>query len=595
MPTINNYTFSNVTHTIAENADIATAIGASFVTITISPINGYTATASDFSIDPGFSNAYVDSVTFAQSGDDVICTVNFVAGATMPSGNVTIPLCIIGAGEIELLILSGRITTTIGSNISGETPGTTIVTISEEGSVGEQIALISSDSYAASTGYYWPNSSFPSIVLEEGNESNYEIIKTPVYNSNNQLTGISFDVNYIFPSTSQLNNKIVINIPSTKQIYVPEEYVTSYGRFLTSINKAAQTQELVLYGGEGATFSVTLDDGTTVTPVVTNVDMPANGIYPIDIDFPAFTGLISPLQYEITISGDVSPSFAQPNPIIVNQYGILPRISFTGSSSNGITGFSTVSVDVDPDTTFEEPIIATLNWSLSYTGTSLVFDGPPSNESFDKYAYTLVECTATPTFNPYINVVSSAGVDVGDQFNLIYPPGADGYSPFTYEVTSVPGGTTIGVSPNITVQDGQFIEIYKSKGTIINIKSTNATQVTSTSIDLVMEVEILRAGNEDITFTLDIDSFMSVISSLTAYNITGSSYTTQTLACGASTFPDTVYVNNNNWSYNSIVYTDAALTTPMVGDGNWYKVDDTFAFSVKIGSNGTILDYLHLC
>ena len=79
MPTINNYTFSNVTHTIAENTDIATAIGASFVTITISPINGYTATASDFSLDPSFSNAYVDSVTFAQSGDNVICTINFVA------------------------------------------------------------------------------------------------------------------------------------------------------------------------------------------------------------------------------------------------------------------------------------------------------------------------------------------------------------------------------------------------------------------------------------------------------------------------------------------------------------------------------------
>ena len=166
MPTINNYTFSNVTHTIAENTDIATAIGASFVTITISPINGYTATASDFSLDPSFSNAYVDSVTFAQSGDNVICTINFVAGATMPSSNVTIPLCIIGAGEIELLILTGRITTTIGSNVSGETPGTTIVAISEEGSVGEQISLISSDSYTASTVYYWPNSSFPSIVLE---------------------------------------------------------------------------------------------------------------------------------------------------------------------------------------------------------------------------------------------------------------------------------------------------------------------------------------------------------------------------------------------------------------------------------------------
>ena len=37
MPTINNYTFSDVTYVIEENADIATAVGASFATLTISP------------------------------------------------------------------------------------------------------------------------------------------------------------------------------------------------------------------------------------------------------------------------------------------------------------------------------------------------------------------------------------------------------------------------------------------------------------------------------------------------------------------------------------------------------------------------------
>ncbi len=76
MPTINNYTFSDVTYIIEENADIATAVGASFATLTISPLSGFTIDASDFSIDPSFSNTYVSSVTFAQSGANVICTIN---------------------------------------------------------------------------------------------------------------------------------------------------------------------------------------------------------------------------------------------------------------------------------------------------------------------------------------------------------------------------------------------------------------------------------------------------------------------------------------------------------------------------------------
>ena len=507
MPTVNNYSFSNVTYVIEEGANVATAVGASYATLTISPTSGYEITAGDFSIDPSFSNSYVDSVTFAQDGNNVICTINFTAGVTMPSSNVNIPLCVIGQGVIKEITISGKVSAAVGSNVTGDASETD-TPYSNSGAIGTN-ELLFSRTYTASTGYYWSTSSFPNVQITTGNQSNYNITQTPTYNLDNQLTSVSFDVNYTYPSNSISGDVINITVPSTKEIYVPTEYVTSYGKFPINIGKGAQTHELLISGGEGATFSVTIDDGTTVTPIVTSVDIPENGLYPIDIDFPAFTGSTSPIKYEITISGDVDPSFAQVNPIIVNQYGILPRVSFTATSAAGITGYSTVSVDFEPQTSLKDPVVAVLDWTLSYAGTSLTFDGIPVNEDFSGYAPVTVECAPTPSFNPYINVVSSAGVNIGDKFNLVYPEGAEGYSPFTYEVVSVPG-SAIFVTPNITVQTGQLIDMYRNEGNVINIKSAKSTEISATSINLIIEVEISRFGSEDATFTLDLDNFLSV-------------------------------------------------------------------------------------
>ena len=103
MPTINNYTFSSVSFNVQEQTFISDT--QTVAVLTISPNLGYSVTAADFSLEPGFSNQYVDTVVFTQDNDNVICTVTFLTNVQMPSANVTIPLCVVGsANPIEVII-----------------------------------------------------------------------------------------------------------------------------------------------------------------------------------------------------------------------------------------------------------------------------------------------------------------------------------------------------------------------------------------------------------------------------------------------------------------------------------------------------------
>lgn len=202
MPTFNNYTFSNVTYTITEGDSIPTETGGTAV-ITISPVSGYTLDAADFSLDPGFSNSYVDSVVFAQDGDNVTATVTFTAGTVMPSANVTIPLCVIGSGEVELITIGGKYSSIIGSNITPTSE--TDVVYSNSGSLG-QSELLFSKTYTADSGYYFDI--VPTAQILVGNQSNYNIAQTPTYNIDGQLTALQFDVNYVYPNNSVSGDEI---------------------------------------------------------------------------------------------------------------------------------------------------------------------------------------------------------------------------------------------------------------------------------------------------------------------------------------------------------------------------------------------------
>ena len=104
MATVNNYSFSDVVYTVAEGAS-PSALHTSAV-ITITPNTGYTVTAGDFSLEGSYSDAAVSSVVFTQDGANVLCTVTFDSGFTMPSDNYDIRLCIVGSAVLDVKSIS---------------------------------------------------------------------------------------------------------------------------------------------------------------------------------------------------------------------------------------------------------------------------------------------------------------------------------------------------------------------------------------------------------------------------------------------------------------------------------------------------------
>ena len=148
MPSFNNYTFTNIQYTIPEGNNVSVFYPTAQITIV--PNSGYTATAADFSLDPTFSDNAVQSVVFTQDGLNVLCTVTFNTGFIMPSSNVTIPLCVVGEGNVNALPISGTFTANVNAGVIGN--GTEADTpYSASGLEGTEVSLFTR-SYSAPSG-----------------------------------------------------------------------------------------------------------------------------------------------------------------------------------------------------------------------------------------------------------------------------------------------------------------------------------------------------------------------------------------------------------------------------------------------------------
>lgn len=507
MPTINNYTFSDVTYVIEENEDIATAVGASFATLTISPVSGFTIDANDFSIDPSFSNTYVSSVTFAQSGVNVICTINFAPGVTMPSSNVSIPLCVVGQGVMARVTIQGTVTAVVGSNVNGD-GNETNTNYSNDGVFGET-ELLFSRTYNADTGYYF--GSTPSCNVTEGNQSNYNIVQTPTYNSDNQLTNITFDVNYVYPSSNVSGDRINIRVPSAKEIYVAPQVITSYVFDVSNAPAIGTTRVLKVYGDSGAVYSVVMTDslGNTYN-IETNVTMGDSGVRSALVDFPDISAGAVNVTYTITISGDLSTNFNQDNPFTVLQTikSYWPKITIDAASTDGITGFSPVITQGTPFFKPKEQYIE-VEWDLTVsTGTINYLN----NITIGDFSNTLPVANGSQVFGDVTNSstvtldATYPDIQINDKFNLYQ--GEISKAPFQFNITNV-SGAVLTVSPNITVDDGEDIFIFRNNGNVISNPIVTATQTNSSTINFKLSVQIDSFGDADATFTLDLDEIIN--------------------------------------------------------------------------------------
>ena len=528
MPSFNNYTFTDIQYTIPEGENVSILYPTAQITIV--PNSGYTANAADFSLDSSFSDNAVQSVVFTQDGLNVLCTVTFNIGFVMPSGNYTIPLCVAGESKVSLITIGGTFIANVGANISGDVNES--VPYTSSGSVGE-LELLFTKNYTANPGYYLTSTGLQVVT---GNASNYNIVQGPTYDGNNNLIGISYAVNYLYPNQSINGDVLRINQVAAKEIYVAPQYVTSYGPYKSYVPISGLNFQLSVYGGEGAVFSAELAYNATTTPIVTNATLPETGVLSIPISIPAYPiGSPNPLSYTITFSGDIDPAFLQPNPITLTQYGLLPTLNFTGTSTQGITGFNTEEIKVPLLTTFSKvdgaysdtPSVITLTRILtSPTGTYLDTNTGFIESNISNARSTEIEVSGSYTNASSIDIINTTTdreLSVGDQFNLSYLQDQDGYAPYKYTITAINGPqynspdttvTNISISPNITVENGTQIYAWGNNGNLIAFDDQNfeIERLADNSIKVTFIYDLLRTGVANTTFNWNLDEVFKATS-----------------------------------------------------------------------------------
>ena len=566
--TFNNYNFSSVTYTVIENGNIAAEIGVA--TLTIIPNSGYTVTAADFSLDPGFSNQYVSAVTFAQSGLNVICSIVFLPGATMPSDNVTIPLCIIGEAEPALKTIQGTYTSTISPNITPVSQSN--VNYSNSGTLGQN-ELLFTKTYTAASGHYLVN---PSLNITNGIMSNYNIVETPTYNSSRDLTSIKFDVYYTYPQVNASGDTISIVVAS-KALFVPVLEITSYSMLETNILPAGELRPITFFGTAGAVFSVVVSStpGGSYT-LISNQTLGPSGLFTANIIFPPTT---ADVVYSITISGNIANPFVQPNPIVLNQYVGVPVITLTASSSNGITGFVNAT---QSGNAFSQPTGVTLNSTSTLAvpnSNTLTYGGviDLSNILYTGFIGANPAVAANVTNSSTVTLVDATGVLAGDRITS----SNIGLAPFQHAITNV-SGNVLTVTPNITATAGSGLGIWRQNGNVISDAQLSVTQTNAYTVQATFNATVNNFGDSDVTFTLDLDSIFDVVSSSQVFGPFGFGYNANSgpSACCSMTSVAR-YLDSNSLSTATKMYTDAQGNT--LAPAGYYSFNGDYRYF-----NGTI-------
>jgi hypothetical protein len=501
MPTINQYSFSNVTYIVPEDSNVSGLYPTAVITLTPEP--GYTLDANNFSLDTSVYYPELQSVSFTQSGLNVICTAVFATNFVMPSNNVSIPLCIIGEGEIIKKQVEGRVFNVIGILVEDHTPNSNFYTYySESGSLGET-ELVFTKTFNAADGCYLS----AEIFMTEGNESNYTIESLPTYDIDGNLISITWNAYYLYPNYDSDGDQWNVKVFGS-EIYVAPQLVTSYTIDTINISPVGEVRNILIYGDEGAVFSIVMTDSSSnVYNIVTNEVMSSAGVYTATITFPDITlGTINEV-YEIVLSGNIDPAMPLPTTIELIQNLEQPIISLTASSSYGITGFTTESTQGNA---FGTPsnLFINANWTLTSATEDISYLGfaDITNFKFTQPTAADTEVASSVINSNTVTLINATGVQIKDRFNFTGGP----LAPFSHEVTNV-SGNTLTVSPAITVEAGIDIFTYRTNGNVISNPVVVATQIDPTTINLDVTVQVQNFGDDDVTFTLNLDEIIEYV------------------------------------------------------------------------------------
>jgi hypothetical protein len=538
----NNYTITNVTYSVAAGVNVHTLHPTAVLTIT--PDAGYSVTAEDFSW-ANTTLANINTVVFTQDGVNVLCTVTFDNPFNMPSANTVRSLCINGGAVLQRLSVSGSY------QAAGSSTNMTIVEnspVPEEiyyelsGVEGYQVFIIEK-TYTAANGYYFNGSFNISYTGEEMVAENYNCVETETLDSSGRLTSINIKFYYTFPNNSVVNDKIVVDIPATKQIKVAPVKIFSYSMPLQDASPSGDARVIRVYGTPTATFTLASNNGAILSTGVETLDsdgdtelvnytttptltIPAAGYFDIDITLPTVT---SNAVYCLTLAGGnlISP-FPQLNPVCIYQY-LNTSLTFTASGTN-MTVAANSYVKTYP--ALSQPAVN----SEAYNNTLTFIVTGNSGQSLSLTSSANVENQVENAWSNYPNILKviqstisnsnvialnnvtglSVGMELSQVDNIITP---------ARKITNISGsnvtidGAAITISSLTDFPDLSFNGREKSE---LFLPAELSLNDTSTEVTVTSPGYISKYGDANVTFNLDLADLITVgsVNECKEFNVT---------------------------------------------------------------------------
>jgi hypothetical protein len=285
---IDNFTVTQADYQgIVGNTLYGATGGTGVVELVLSPNQGYTVTATDFSWDGTPSNG-VTAVNFVQDGTDVKCNLSIDPTYLIPSGGISFPVCVSGKSvliPISLTLNFSNVLTNATSNVSNGAltfsgdRGTTapVLDVTLTADANNKFPTPINDSAFFTITNTNPQSSVSS--------SDFTVNKTYSQDGSGNFNSMRVVASYTFPTTDETFNFSVTGLAEAIPVTAPLVINGFSAGVFSSLDWKGTTRTYTLQGVEGSTFNYSLEDGTTTYSSGSGV-INSSGSFSFSVEFP---------------------------------------------------------------------------------------------------------------------------------------------------------------------------------------------------------------------------------------------------------------------------------------------------------------------
>ena len=229
------------------------------VELVLTPNQGYTLTATDFSWDGTPGNG-VTAVNFVQDGTNVKCNLTIDPSYTIPSGGISFPVCASGKSVLIPINLTLNFSNTL-TNATSNVADATLAFSGDRGTTGNVLNVtLTADA----------NNSFPDPVVDSAfftitntnpnssvDDSAFTVTKTYGQDGSGNFNSMQVAAAYTYPATDETFNFNVSGLAEAIPVVTPLIINNISGDF-SSVNWKGTTRSYTILGTPGATFSYDL-------------------------------------------------------------------------------------------------------------------------------------------------------------------------------------------------------------------------------------------------------------------------------------------------------------------------------------------------